>query len=382
MEATSQQHNKSLSIILWVFRIAVGVLFILSGYSKLIDPHGLEYKMDEFCEVLGWHFLRPHALILSVCMIGFEIIAGFALLIGYRFKLFSILLLLLSLFFTFLTAYALFSGKVKECGCFGNCVKLTNTETFWKDVALTLVILFIVWKQKYIKPIFNDMIGSVLMLVVAIIAFGSQFWVLKHGPLVDCLPYKVGNHIPTLMQEQPGCVRDSFTYNFIYKKGNEVKNYSMDQLTSLDSTWIFVDRKDSLVRKGDCEKQIKDFAIVSFDGTDITQDILTNTNTVVLYFVKDIDKADGENISQLQGLTNECIKNNIPVYGLSPGGDVACNAFKLKHKLPFDFNVIDGTMCKSIIRANSGMVILRNGKIMHKCTSADFPSASFIKSIK
>ncbi len=373
--------SKGLNGILWVLRILVGVLFILSGYSKLIDPHGLEYKMDEFCEVLGWHFLRPHALFLSISMIAFEIIAGFALIIGYRFRLFSFLLLLLSLFFTFLTAYALFSGKVKECGCFGNCIKLTNTETFWKDVVLSVVILFIVFYRKHIKDLFSNTLGNILMVIVTLIAFGSQIWVLKHGPLVDCLPYKVGNNIPTLMKEEPGCIRDSFVYKFIYKKGGETKSYTMEQLGAIDSSWTFVDRADSLIRKGNCEVQIKDFGIQSYEGVDLTQEVLANPNTVVLYLVKDVELLEDENIQEVKALTDDCLKNNILVYGLSPNSDVACNALKTKQNLGFDFHIIDGVMCKTAMRANSGLIVIKAGTILHKCTFADLPSLAKIKAL-
>ena len=107
-------------IILQFSRILVGVLFIFSGLVKANDPLGLSYKMQEFFEVWGWHAFNDYTLILSVLMITFEIIAGAALLLGWQFSLFSWLLLALTLFFTFLTGYAVLSGKIRACGCFGD----------------------------------------------------------------------------------------------------------------------------------------------------------------------------------------------------------------------------------------------------------------------
>ena len=73
---------------------------------------GLSYKMQEFFEVLNLHFLNDFALIFSLGMNVFEVLAGVAVIIGWRMKLFSWLLLLLILFFTFLTGFALFSGEI------------------------------------------------------------------------------------------------------------------------------------------------------------------------------------------------------------------------------------------------------------------------------
>jgi uncharacterized membrane protein YphA (DoxX/SURF4 family) len=141
-----QNENKSLQITLTVIRIFVGVLFIFSGLIKANDPWGLAYKMGEFFEIWAtkenflpalMHWMDGYKLLFSVLMITFEIIAGVALIIGYRFKLFAYLILLLTVFFTFLTAYALFSGHIKECGCFGDCIKLQANESFMKDLILT-----------------------------------------------------------------------------------------------------------------------------------------------------------------------------------------------------------------------------------------------------
>lgn len=108
-----------------IIRWVVGLLFIFSGLVKANDPLGLSYKMQEFFEVWNLHQFNEYTLALSIAMIGFEIIAGVAVIVGWQMRLFSWLLLLLIVFFTFLTGYAVISGKIKECGCFGNCIPLT-----------------------------------------------------------------------------------------------------------------------------------------------------------------------------------------------------------------------------------------------------------------
>src|SRR6478752_6231047 len=138
-------------ILLNISRIIVGVLFIFSGLIKANDPLGLSYKMQEFFEVWNLHFLNDYTLVFSVLMITFEIIAGVAVLLGWKMNLFSWLLLLLILFFTFLTGYSLFSGKIRTCGCFGDCLPLTPAESFGKDIFLLVLIVILFASANRIK---------------------------------------------------------------------------------------------------------------------------------------------------------------------------------------------------------------------------------------
>ena len=126
-----------------ITRFLVGILFIFSGLIKANDPLGLSYKMQEFFDV--WHMpaLNQFSLVLSVVMIIFEIVAGVAVLLGWRMQVFGWLLLILILFFSFLTGYAVISGKVRECGCFGDCIPLQAMGSFIKDLLLLLMILFL-----------------------------------------------------------------------------------------------------------------------------------------------------------------------------------------------------------------------------------------------
>src|SRR4029078_470615 len=130
----------------------------------------------------------------SVLMNAFEIIAGFALLIGWRIRLFSWLLLLLILFFTFLTGYTFITGKPTNCGCFGDCIPITAKTSFLKDVVLTILIGFIFWKRKYIKPLLPNRASGLTMLVITILSFGIQWYTLNYLPVIDCLPYKINNN--------------------------------------------------------------------------------------------------------------------------------------------------------------------------------------------
>jgi len=199
-------------------RIIVGVLFIFSGLVKANDPLGLSYKMQEFFEVWGVSRLDPTTLASSVIMNAFEIIAGFALLLGWRIRLFSWLLLALIVFFTFLTGYTFITGKPTNCGCFGDCLPISSRTSFLKDVALTVLIAFICWQRKYIQPLFAAKLNTILMVLVIIFSFGFQWYTLRYLPVVDCLPYKKGNNITDLRKVPANAIPDSSVILFVYKK--------------------------------------------------------------------------------------------------------------------------------------------------------------------
>ncbi len=279
-----------MKILVNIVRVIVGVLFIFSGLVKANDPLGLSYKMQEFFEVWGWNFFDNYTLAFSVLMIAFEIIAGVAVLLGWRMKLFSWLLLLLIIFFTFLTGYAVFSGKIRTCGCFGDCIPLTANQSFTKDLVLTILIIFLFRQRDLIRPVFKPGLSLTLLLLSTVFSFASQAWVLKHLPVVDCLPYKIGKNIPQQMKVPPGAIPDSTVITFVYNKQGKEVEFTSDKFPDDfdDSLYHFVKRYDKLVRQGNAEPAIKDFALKTASGNDTTQAVLANKGYTLFVFVRDI----------------------------------------------------------------------------------------------
>src|ERR1700712_1569670 len=179
-----------------IIRVLTGLLFIFSGLVKAIDPLGLAYKMQEFFEAWGhtasltnmMNALDGYAVPFSIIMITLEVVVGVALLIGWQKKFTTWILLLLMLFFTFLTSYVLFSGKIRACGCFGDCIPLTPIQTFTKDIVLLILVLLILFGRKYINPLFSNKVNGVLFFISLAAVLGLQWYVLKHLPVKDCLP--------------------------------------------------------------------------------------------------------------------------------------------------------------------------------------------------
>ena len=376
------QSNRTANMILTVVRVLVGLLFIFSGLIKANDPSGLAYKMGEFFEVWAregympglMHWMNGYAMLLSVLMITFEIVAGVALIIGYRFRLFSFLILLLTIFFTFLTAYALFSGKIKECGCFGDCIKLQANESFMKDLVLLVLIMVMVVLRKRVSQAFANGPANAVMIVSFVASLGMQWYVLRNLPFKDCLAYRTGNNI--LKEMTPGADYKPAEYQttLIYAKDGVQKEFTDKNFPWQDTTWKFVDSKTKVVKEAQNAPAILDFAISDYNGQDLTQTILNYPGYVVLIFIKDVKEAKTANMDRLRQLISDAKQKNIPVLAVSASNDIETNAFKQTHKLDLEFCSIDATVCKTAMRANPGVMALQGGTVTGKWSWANYPN--------
>lgn len=373
-----------------VFRIIVGVLFIFSGLVKAIDPLGLAYKMQEFFEIWAqdgllpglMHALNEWALPFSIIMISFEIVAGVAVLLGWRMNLVSWLLLLLIIFFTFLTGYAYLSGKFRSCGCFGDCIPLSPLSSFIKDLVLTAFILVIFAYRKKIKPYFSST-ASVLIIVMASIATAWMQWhVLKHLPFVDCLPFKKGNSIPEKMKIPAGAVPDSSVITFVYDKAGQTVEFTSDNFPDDfdEDVYKFVKRYDKLIRKGNAEPAIKDFVLTSLSGTDTTQEVLNNGVLTGMLFIKDNPGADNW-MEDFKELYQALQSKNIPVVAVTNNAEGLLPLFGNMQGI--QVLKCDVVPIKTAARANPAFYLLNNGTIIDKWSYADFDDAEdFISSQK
>lgn len=357
-----------------IVRIAVGVLFIFSGLVKANDPLGLSYKMQEFFEVWQLHGFNSWTLLMSVLMNAFEIIAGFALLLGWRIKLFSWLLLLLILFFTFLTGYTYITGMPKNCGCFGDCLPITSKTSFLKDVALTILIAFLLWKQQYIKPLFALKGVTLTMLGITILSFGFQWYCLTYLPVVDCLPFKKGNNIPEKMKMPAGALPDSFAIRFVYEKGGKQFEFSPAELPADLDTYKLISRKDKLIRKGNAEPPIKGFSLSGITDEDSTQIILNHPNAILLFcedFAVPVSKWQKE-FSEIYALAK---KKNIPAYLITTQPADAPKYVSGTSFAGISILKCDFTAIRTAARTNPCLFVLNNGTITGKWSRQNFNSA-------
>ena len=362
------ENTKAFSkILLIVIRWFVGLLFIFSGLIKANDPLGLSYKMQEFFEVWGGSGLHGYTLALAFLMNVFEILAGVAVIIGWRMKLFSWLLLLLIIFFSFLTGYALFSGKIKTCGCFGDCLPLTPAQSFGKDLLLLVLILVLMGALRKIRSLFQPGAAVVLLLVVVIAATAGQLYVLRHLPFIDCLPYKKGNNIIEQMKMPEGAIPDSFTIMFTYKKAG--KELSFDQAhfpSDFDSTYEYVGRNDKLVKKGNgLQPKIVDFSMHTLSDADTTAAIFARQSPYILVLANNLNHTEEWKAAFEKG-TQAAAQKNMAVILVTADAGKAVSLFA---------NTIivkcDATVLKTAARVTPTFFLMKGAVVAGKFSYAD-----------
>jgi uncharacterized membrane protein YphA (DoxX/SURF4 family) len=355
-------------------RIAIGLLFIYSGILKANDPMGLVYKMDEFFDALSMPFMVHMSFVFSIFMIALEIVCGVAVLIGFSFNFFAAILLLLNLFFLFITGYALFTGKVKECGCFGTCVKISNTATFYKDIALSAVSVILFVYRKQVHDMFPKMVNVTIFVLSIVFALGAEWYTLKHLPYHDCMPYKAGYNLWKRMQPGSDYKPPVVESIFIYEKDGVKKEFTMDNYPWQDSTWKFVDRKDKIISEAMGEPEIHDFILNDSARADRTEEILTAKGYTFLWFIRNLDQPHLDNMDKLANIASKATGMNIHFYILSASYDSSKAILSRYNMGHIQIFTLDGTASRTAMRTNPGLMLLKDGVVQGKWSYADYPA--------
>ncbi len=356
-------------------RLLVGILFIFSGLIKANDPLGLSYKMQEFFDIWGLSALDTWTLGFSIIMIVFEILAGVAVILGWRMRLFAWLLLLLIIFFTFLTGYAAISGKVRECGCFGNCIPLQAMGSFLKDLMLLLLITILFIFRKQINTKLSTAACQSILGLTLIFSFSLQWYALRYLPIVDCLPFKKGANIFEKMKPPPNAVPDSTVINFVYEKNHQTIEFPADHMPSdLDSTYTFIRRYDKLIRKGNAEPEIKDFSLITLSGNDSTIQILGKPGYQLMLISRSFPQTDPFWNKPFMLLYTLAKSKNIPVTVVTSNRSEA-ESWLHANNLGIPVFGCDATAVKTAARADPTLYLLKKGTILDKWSFANLELA-------
>jgi len=358
-----------------ISRILVGALFIFSGFIKLNDPLGFSYKLQEYFsyDVLDIPALIPYALGLAVFVVVFEVVLGVFLLIGYKPKFTVWSLLGMIVFFTFLTFYAAYFDKVKDCGCFGDFLKLTPWQSFGKDVILLVLILILFIGQKHIKPVLSTfgLSATALLSFIACLSFG--YYVLMHLPALDFRAYQIGDNLQENMKLPADAQKAVTDYVWTYTLNGEEKTLTdAGRGPKTYDKIIGVDTK--VIKEGDIPK-IQDFSIESEDE-DFTQQFLAEEKLVIIVSYS-LEKAESEGMEELKGMVEQAQNKGYTVIGLTASGNPKKQEVREAYGLDFDFYLCDEKVLKTIVRANPGVVVLEKGTVMQKVHYNDIDELEF-----
>ncbi|MFD1163473.1 BT_3928 family protein [Hwangdonia seohaensis] len=353
-----------MKILVALSRIFVGVLFIISGLIKLNDPLGFSYKLEEYfsADVLNMEFLIPYALGISVIVVVFEVVLGVFLLIGYKPKFTVRSLLAMIVFFTFLTFYSAYFDKVKDCGCFGDALKLTPWESFTKDLILLFFILILFFGLKHIKPIFSKLPTTILALLSFIFSLWFGYHVLMHLPTIDFRAYKIGNNIAEGMRipdDAPKAIQE-FTWTFNVN-GEETEIVTDGSYPTVDGEYVGVETK--VIREG-YQPPILDFSIET-DDEDLTEHFLSQENLIVIVSYS-LEKMEREGALKLKATTDEAVRKGYKVIGITASGNDAKQRINEAYNLDFEWYLCDEKALKTVVRSNPGILELDAGTVKQK----------------
>ncbi len=349
----------------------VGLLFIFSGLVKLNDPLGTAIKMEEYFEVFAndissvFHYLVPFALAVGLFVVILEILLGVALLIKYRMRLTVWILIWLIVFFTFLTFYSAAFNKVTDCGCFGDAIPLTPWQSFSKDVLLVILILYLFVRRKSFKPVFNTKTGNSILGIVLLVNIFIAYYAIEHLPPIDFRPYKIGADIRALMQPS-----EEFRYKYIMEKDGEKMEFEQ---YPTDTSYKFI---EMVLLNPEAEPKITDYNVWNEDG-DFTDESLTGNKLLVLF--SDVNKSRYKKIDQINALTSGL--SGLDCWIITANDEATYENFRHEYQIPLSYYYADGTVIKAMIRANPGLILMKDGVVLGKWHNNDIPTRDEILSL-
>ncbi|MFY8110377.1 MAG: BT_3928 family protein [Flavobacterium sp.] len=353
------------NIITQFSRLFVGILFIISGLIKLNDPVGFSYKLAEYFSepVFNMPFLEPFALAIALFLVILEVVLGVLLLIGYKTKSTIWSLLILIILFTFLTFYSAYFEVVKDCGCFGDALKLTSWQSFTKDVVLLFFILILYFNQKLVQPLFGVKTQNAIVALAVVFCCFMGYWVLNHLPIVDFRPFKVGNNIYDGMMIPDNAPKSEVEMVFIYKVNGVQKEFTEKELMQIPAGATFVDRKDKIIKEG-YVPPIHDFTMEK-DGEDYKNRFLRHEQ-LMLIVAYDLDKANKEGMAKIEALHQKALIKGYKVIGMTASSPEQIEVAKKRFGLTFNFYFCDAIALKTIERANPSVVIISKAVVKQK----------------
>ncbi|MDR3272837.1 MAG: DoxX family protein [Flavobacteriaceae bacterium] len=350
------------------FRIIVGIIFIISGFVKTVDPLGFSYKLEEYfgAGVFNLPFFEKLAFPMSIFFVILEIMLGVLLLLGTWKKFTVWLLLLLIVFFAFLTFYSAYFDKVTDCGCFGDAIKLKPWTSFRKDIVLLAMILILFFGIKYINPIFSGKINISLLIISFLICCGIAYWGIAHLPIIDFRPYAVGKNLKQGMQDGSSQV-DKISYILQNLKDNKNKTMSSDEYINSGIwqdtlNWKII-KTDVQVIKEAVLPSVHDFIVDCGADGDQTDNIL-DENKIAVFTVPFADMLSTTDKAELMKIASEFSQHQIKFVIL---------ASNPKALAPLRACSTDPTTLKTINRSNPGLMILKKGEVAAKYNVNDFP---------
>ncbi|MBQ8674484.1 MAG: DoxX family protein [Bacteroides sp.] len=354
-------------------RFLLAVVFIFSGFVKAVDPMGSFYKIQDYLTAFGLGEWCPSYVMLlaAISLSAMELIVGIFLFLGIRRKTSTLLALLFMLFMTPLTLYLALANPVSDCGCFGDAWVLTHWQTFGKNLVLLAAVAIVSWQRMRIFRFITLKMEWIVSIYTVLYAFALAIYCLQTLPILDFRPYRIGTDIKAAMEMPEGARPTTFETYFLMEKEGVRKEFTLENYP--DTTWNFVQTRTVVKEKG-YEPPISDFHIVDKEsGRELTDSLLEASGYTFLLLLHHVEQADDSNIDLINEIYDYSLEHGYGFLALTASGEEGIELWRDRTGAEYPFAEMDEITLKTMIRANPGLMLIKDGIILNKWNSNQLP---------
>lgn len=350
-------------IVIRLIQLFLAIVFIVSGLSKCIDPAGTALKFTEYLLYFGFGFLTELSLGMAWVMSILEFMVGINLLCGTSRIRGLVLASALMLFFTPLTLWLAVSNAIQDCGCFGDAIRLTNWQTFWKNILIDAALALVWWRRTYMYQLF----GPTVRTVYGYWTFGLAIWLCWMGtwrePWIDFRPFHPGVSIREAIG-QGTTEEDEIVYTCIYEREGIRQEFPLEELPDEEDGWNFVETVEH--RSADVAEPSLDFYVKTLDDVLFTNDLLADTSYTFLLMSPSLDHASEHDLDKLEAVYEYAVENQYGFYCLTARDSLQVMRWQEQTGAEYPFLYTDAQIIETITRANPGLLLLHDGIICWK----------------
>ena len=351
-----------------VARWVVGLVFLFSSFVKGVDPMGTMFKVQEYMTAwsigsMTFEWALPFAGVLSVALVCAEFIIGVLLIFNAYRRLAAWGLAAMMLFFTVTTLIDALTNKVTDCGCFGDAVKLTNWQTFWKNIALDVPTVWIVLTRNLRRKRRFERDAIVLLIALAAMLVFAMYNI-KHEPVIDFRPWKIGNRMIEEREAMNHMVMQNIetgeTTTVDYRNGewnsvpDEYKDFSKWEVLSSTSDEPF-------------EIKAPGFSMMDIEGNDHALELLPAEDGLIIVTVHHLEDVDKDGVRGMTMALSIAEENNLPIVLLTSALPEDVQSWLYQNNISgMNYLFADATAIETMLRGNPGYMFVKDAVVVDK----------------
>ena len=366
----SKRYSKSA---LTICRLLVGALFIFSSFTKGVDPLGTKYKVLDYLSAYGMTWLNGAAMVLAMVMILAEFLVGICLITKIFPRLAVLGATLLMLFFTGTTLFDALYNLVPDCGCFGSAIKMSNWQTFYKNLVIDAVLIPLIMNNKHLENHFGKGLQFVIGLAFAVAFLGFEIYNYRHLPVIDFMNWKVGKQL----NAEPAAVSKVYV-TYRNKANGKTQEYLSPDYPWNDSVWM--SEWEFVGQRVEGGSDYLGFTALDEDGNDVT-DLVLNTENLLMFTSHDLSKVTEKEWEKMRQITEAAGAKDFVVLWTVAAEPEEVEQLRAKYDFVYDVYFADELEIKTIVRSNPGLIWLDNGLVKDKWSVFDFPQGEKLEKL-